>query len=393
MSVDFAHRVVIDGTDVAGITLAGATITHGATGTSVVAEPASAYLELISHDAAGGLVADYPEYSYGAGVPSGFRDTYGDTYEGGASRLRLGAPVEVASTTPTGFADTYTDTYDGGFESVRFTGYITALDVTPALVIVTAVNAVEKLTRVAVSPAGWPAELDTERAARIATAAGVDHLRVNGDPTHTVSAVAADDSSTPTAWELLSKLAEDADALLYADRAGHLHYRTVTAHGGSTVHASPAATLLDGLQLTQELGTIVNDVTVTYGDPAVKLEAERGSSVADYGRRSKAISADVVDEAAAQAIADRQLDAYAEPSWRLTAATVNLKLAARDDPAFPMRVSELLDLDLDDELTIGELLPAMPVPMLTARVVGYTETLDPYAWALSFTLDPRRRHP
>lgn len=390
-AVTFTHKVMIDGTDVAGITLAGATITHGSTGNATVAEPASAYLELISHDAAGNLVADYPEYTFGAGIPSGFVDPYHDRYEGGQSRLKMRAPVVVGVETPTGFIDPYVDSYDGGFESVRFTGYITALDVTPGLVIVTAVNALEALSRITVSPAGWPAELDTERAARIAAAAGIDHLRINGDPTHTVAAVPADDTSEPSAWQLLTQLAEDADALLYADRLGNVHYRTLTAHGGSTVHASPAATLLDGLQLTQELGTVVNDVKVTYGDTPVTVQAVNAASVADYGRRVKAMRVEVADATAAQAIADRVVAAYAQPSWRLTSSTVNLKLAARDDTTFPTGVGELLDLDLDDELTIGQLLPAMPVEEMTARIVGYIETLDPHAWSLSFTLDPRRR--
>jgi hypothetical protein len=389
-SAVFAHRVLVNGLDVAGITLAGATIHHGATGSSTVAEPATAYLELVSADAAGNLLVDYPEYTFGDAIDSGFVEEYRDKYEGGATKLVMRAPVQIVTGTPTGFTDLYVDTYDAGFDSVRFTGVITSIDVTAGLVTITAVNAVEQLARVILEHAGWPAEADTARAQRIAAAAGVTGLVVDGTATHTVAAVAAD-AKPATAWQLMAKLAEDADALLYADRLGVLHYRTLSATQGSTVHAAPSATLIDDLRMTQQLGDIVNTVTVTYGDPPTDVVTDDNASIAAYGVRARAVSADVVDNVGAGGIAQRILADYKEPAWRMTAATVNLMLAARSDTHHPSKVTELLDLDLDDAVTVGELLPAWPLRDYTARIVGYVETLDPIDWRISYTLDPRRR--
>ena len=67
----FEYRVSIDGTDVAGITLAGGSIQYGATGVGEAPSPTTAHLTLISADAAGDLVATYPGISWRGGIPSG----------------------------------------------------------------------------------------------------------------------------------------------------------------------------------------------------------------------------------------------------------------------------------------------------------------------------------
>jgi len=56
--------------------------------------------------------------------------TYADAVRRPSSRLLLNAPVTVATTTPSGFTDTYADTY-AGTTLTRFTGRIQAIDYTP----------------------------------------------------------------------------------------------------------------------------------------------------------------------------------------------------------------------------------------------------------------------
>jgi hypothetical protein len=383
--VTFTHRVLIDGTDVAGITLSGASIRYGTDSPGTVPEAASAYLELISADAAGNLIADYPEFTFGSAIKSGFADVFSDRYEGGETRLKMGTKVEIGTSTPTGFEDRFSDTYDAGFDDLRFSGYVTSLDVTPALVTVTAVAPSEQLTRMLLVRKSWPAETDIARVARIATATGVS-ITIQGTAVATVCST--DDKATDaSAWSLLSKIAEDTGALLYANRTGEIIFRTKWATAGSTVvSVSPGSTLLDGYRLTQELGSVINSVEVKYGETSDLLAVEEDiDSITDFGLRSTSRMLDVVEEASAREHAEAILDRHAAPRWSMTAATVNLRLAGLEGIA---KVTEILDVDLDDDVLLPQLLPASPIPDYQARVLGYTEILDPYAWTLAFALDP-----
>lgn len=385
--VPFRHTVLIDGLDVAGITLAGATIDYGIKRDGEAPTPASAYLTLVSADAVPNIADKYPGFSWGDRIPSGFVDVYADKYEGGLPRINLGTHVTVNATTPTGFADVYSDTYDGGFDSTRFTGVITAIDVLPATIAITAVTAAEALTRVMVDPSGWPSEPETARVGRIASAAGISVL-TQGTDTVTVTAMRA--AETPrSAWSLLTDVAATCDAVLYTTRTGAVTYRTRNATGGTTVDLSPAATLLDGLQMTTEIGAVVNSVTVEYGPPdaRAKVTREDAESVGKYGRRERPVSTLLTVMQDAEDYADRVLTHYANPVWAMPSATVNLRLAETSG-AFPSYLEQVLTLDLDDSVTLPDLLPASPLPSYTSRVLGWREILDPYAWTLTFALNP-----
>jgi hypothetical protein len=245
-----------------------------------------------------------------------------------------------------------------------------------------------------VDPLGWPAETDAARVVRIAQLAGLT-IRVIGPVTANVAATAAVDPADTTpqlvsAWQLLTDLALDCEALLYTDRYGELQYRTRTANTGSTtVELDPGATLLDGLQLTAELGAIVNTVIVEYGPPDTRAEVERSdaASIAAYGRRELKLSTQLADQAGAIGRAERYLAHYKAPQWSMPGATVNLRLA-ESAHSFPAYVEQLLDLDLDDSVTLPQLLPASPIPAYSSRVLGYVETLDPYAWSITYSLNP-----
>ena len=385
--VDFTLRALIDGTDVSGITLVGASISYGTTETGKTPEPSSAYLELISADVAGDLSATFPEFTFGNAIPSGFVDTFAANYGGATTKLSMGAPVSIVASTPTGFEDTFSATYDAGYDSIRFTGYITALDVTPSIVTVTAVSPIEALTRILVDPSGWPSESDIDRVARIATAAGLT-IRVEGTATHTVLPFDVDEKET-SVWSLLDKVATDAGALFYANRLGEMIYRTVNATvGKSLVTLAAGATLIDDLTMTQEIGRVVNSLEVSYGDPKATVTVTDAASIAAYGERTGRLSVNVASTTDAQAAADRYLERRSEPVWHMRAATVNLKLAKTASPGYPANVTAILDVDLDDDVTLPQLLPASPMHEYTSRVVGYDETLDPYQWSITYRMNP-----
>jgi hypothetical protein len=385
--VHFQHKVLIDGGDVAGITLAGATIDYGLKRDGENPTPASAYMTLISADALPNIGPDYPGFSWGAGIPSGFLDVYEDVYEGGLPRINLGTSVQINAITPTGFNDTYTDTYDGGFESTRFTGYITAIDVLPAQVNITAITAAEALTRILVDPSGWPEDPETVRITRIA-AASASPIDVVGASTATIAAMRVEETPQ-SAWALLTALAASTDAILYTNREGSVTYRTRADTTGSTTDLSPLVTLLDGLQMTTEIGAVVNSVTVEYGpaDTRVKVTVEDAESITVYGKRDTSVATVLADVTDATAKAQRDLDHYKDPVWYMPAVTINLRLA-ETQAAFPSYLQQILVTDLDDSVTLPDLLPAWPMESYTSRVLGWHETLDPYFWTLTFSLNP-----
>lgn len=384
--VEFAHSVLVGGTEVAGITLAGARISYGAKDPGETPKPASAHLELISADAAGNLLTDYPEFTFGDAIPSGLVDEFRDKYEGGVTKLVLGQTIEVGVKTPSGLRDEFLDAYSDGFETIRFSGYVTALDVSPSLVTVTAVAPSEALTRITVERKSWPVETDVERVHRISNYAGIG-IVVEGDATVRLLGTKADEKPEK-AWKLLTEIAEASDALLYANREGTIIYRSRTTTGGSTTEPlQPEATLLDGLTMTSEIGQIVNAVSVEYGDPKASVYAEDLDSATTFGIRDKRLTLPLADRADAEAHAHRILNHYADPFWHLPSVNVNL-LLAKDSPRFPVNVEDLLSLDLDDAVRLPYLLPASPLESYESRILGIDEILDPYAWTLIFALNP-----
>lgn len=386
-AVNFSHSVRIDGTEIAGIVLSGATISYGAGSQGQQPEPASAFMELISADAAGNLLTDYPEFTFGDAIPSGFTPDFREKYEGGVTKLKVGAPVDIQATTPTGFSPDFSATYDSGWGSTRFSGFITAIDATPAVVAITAVAPSERLTRVQLDTANWAEESDLDRVQRIALAADVPITR-EGAASMTVKATGPD-SQQASAWQLLTSLAADADALFYANRDGRIIYRTRNATTGSvTVTLEAGATLLDGMQMTCELGRVLNSVEVKYGDPETSVTFSDAASISEYGLRSQSLSIDSPSHADAVAKAHRLVGNAKAPFWHMPSVTVNLQLAKTGGGLYPQNVQELLEADLDDEIWLPYLLPASPVPDYSSRILGYQEVLDPYAWSLTFALNP-----
>ena len=389
-SPTFAYRVTIDGTDVAGMTLAGGTIQYGATSSNEQPQPASVFLELISADAAGDLVATYPGISWRGGIPSGYVDAFDDIYKGALSALQVGKTITVRVGTESGYADEFDANYRYGFDVTRFAGHIAAIDYTAGLIGVTGVDAAETAARTRLTPSGWPQETETARVARIATAAG---LQVNIVGTSGVEFIATDAEANETnAFTLLTSLANTTGAVFYTDREGLLTYRCRDAAPGTTYVVPPAVTLVDSLQMTSELGDVVNTIEVEYGD-ADPNTGDRPTwsdtdvaSVAEYGERKPmrgSVRIDVASLTDAQAYAARIIDAYSSPRWHLPRVTAHLGLA-RDDGT----VAALLTADLDDILELPQLLPASPEASYASRVLGYTERLHPEEWQITYVLDP-----
>lgn len=377
----FTYAVTVDGMNIAGMVLSGASITYGSTATGQPPAPTTAHLELLTPDVSPELAHEYPGISWNGGIPSGYVDTFADAYEGATSALKVGTPVTVRVGTETGYVDVFEANYRAGFDATRFTGHITALDYTPGLVGITAVDLAENLNRVELDPAEWPEETETARVERILNSAGHGLTRAQLIGSSSLMIRAGSYSRPATAWQHLYRLALSCGSVVWVNRSGALTYRTASEIPDTTYAAPPDATLVDPLSMSSELGDIVTDLEVKYG--ADDLLSETSEAMSTYGRRDKKLEVELKNTSDAQAFADRQLTQRSEPRWHMDRVSVHLGLAD-DDGA----IAQLLTVDLDDLLELPYLLPASPVTTYSSRVIGYTERLDPYEWLITYVLDP-----
>jgi len=379
----FTYDVEVDGTNIAGMTLTGATITYGATTTGQPPQPTVAFLELLTVDAFGDFAVDYPGISWNGGILSGFVDTYKDQYQGASSSLKVGKPVTIKISTTSGFVDTYIDDYSAGYDSTRFTGQIASLDYTPGLIGITAVDAAEALSRTTLDTSEWPAETETDRVDRILTAAGVTGQIYSTGSTMLRPGAHMDGKATP--WQHLIRTAISCGSVAWVNRTGVVSYRSDPVVDDYYV-APPEATLVDPLKMSSEIGDVINTITVKYGD---KLEttATNTASATAYGPRHASIQTELDSETDAAAFGASyvasEYPGRGEPAWHMQNSSLHLGLASD-----PNEVANLLDADIDDVMTLPYLLPASPTPNYSARIIGYQESLDPFDWVIQYVLDP-----
>jgi hypothetical protein len=381
VSAGFTYAVTVDEMDIAGMVLTGARITYGSTATGEAPSPTTAYFQLLTVDAAGDLADTYPGISWNGGIPSGYVDVFSATYEGASSALVVGAPVTIRVGTETAYIDVFEANYRAGFDMTRFTGIITALDYTPGIVSIPAVDTAEALNRVQLDPEEWPQESELERVQRILTAAGMPMTRSSIIGSSSLTIRAGSNSAPRTAWEHLYRTALSCGSVVWVNRMGTLTYRTADAIPDTTYVAPPSETLLEPLTMSSELGDVVTEVSVDYGSAATIVGTSE--AVTTYGVRDKEIEIELANEADAQAFATNYLNRRAEARWHMPRATVHLGLALDD-----ANIAQLLIVDLDDVLTLPQLLPASPVTSYASRVIGYEEKLDPYEWLITYVLDP-----
>jgi hypothetical protein len=366
--------VLIAGERAEGVVLNGATITYGRQFSEQAATPASAYLTLVPLDATKSLRDLYPGMGF-VKSDAGYVDTYDDVYGTLATKLVLDADVVLK-------------VYDGTQESIRFKGRVSALDYRPDGIAVTLVSYAEALTRVTLLPAAWPSESEVARVQRIADDSGVP-IVIEGANTATIASYPTGDTRV-SVWELLSRLAEDCNAVLYANRNGDVVYRTRAADFGLTmVSLAPQGVLADQLEMTQETGSIRNYIEVDYPDGSgnqATITVKDDASIATYGKRMWSGSVLLAKESA-QAYAERVLALWKDPHWLMPEATVVVPLSQYTGP-MQQDLNALVGIDLDDEVGLPVLPDNAPVDTYMSRVLGWRESLDEWAWTIQFSLDP-----
>ena len=221
--------VRIDGDNVAGITLAGGTITYGRRSPRQADQPAYANFSLLTVDAVPYIGSEWPAFGPGPfGAPSGYVVEYEDTWTGVISRLTVGASVAVTMESESGYGREYVDQWEGA-AIPRFTGRVTSLDYQPGSVAVTAVDPTERLGYVA-DDTPYPEETDVSRVRRLAAVGGLD-VEVTGNTTVLLAGdkVNPDDPETvlhAAAGQEITQAARWARAVFTALPDGRVIYKT-----------------------------------------------------------------------------------------------------------------------------------------------------------------------
>lgn len=384
---EFVWSIKIDGSDVAGITLAGATIRYGRHTPEARTTASTAYLELLTPDAIPDIADKFPEFSVGPfAAKSGFVQEWEDTYIGASSRLTIGAAIEVSTSSGSGFVQEWEPEYRGSSVH-RFSGRITSIEYRPGTATITAVDDLERLGRVEDS-SKWADETDIVRVKRLAALAGVP-IEIDGDAS--VMLLGRDNKSEPpepedsiTVLDAISQAAASAGAVVYCDRTNRLHYRTRTA----PINWPTAMTRIheDSIVMHLELGAVTNEVRVNYGRDeegrAKQVTARDEESVTAFGKRDTTISTHLLDDADAAAFAQRYVDTHSGAEWTMPDATVVLV----DAP--PALIDQVANLDLDDAVEIDYMPAGGPVQAYYANVIGYTESLHVTDWKITLHLAP-----
>lgn len=389
----FTWTVRMDGTDIAGLTIEGATIDYGRA--SLFDQPGGpvAVLELLTKDAFPDYTGQWPEFDLGGwSMPSHYVEPYADIYVGATSRLVIGAPVEIQADTTSHYTEPYIDTFEGA-SLRRFTGKVQAIDYTPGLIQVTCTTQAESWGRQLVggtdNSTTIPSETDVARVQRFCTEAGAT-IQIDGPPGPTLCPIPPKTEARPLI-EQLRDIAQDTLGLIYVDRDNVVHYRTGAEIPANVTQLPPGAVLVDPIRMSLDLALVRTRVLVTYGEEHATTKERPVEVVEDtaqsalYGVRDYKVDTQLLNQADAHAFGLAVLS-WLDPAWNMPSIAVRLDLAT--DP----QIADIAAVEQGELLEATALLSGAPVPTYTAPCLGYTETLSADDWAIEYHLAPNAEH-
>jgi hypothetical protein len=137
---------------------------------------------------------------------------------------------------------------------------------------------------------------------------------------------------------------------------------------------------------TQNLTSLINDVTVSYGNPDNPSfeQAEDSASIALYGRRSYELTSGLRNDTDASTRAGNILTAQANPLWNM--GQISVRMGALTEAQRDI----VLALKSGATVTIPDLPEPAPYSAFTGIVEGWAETFTPGQHVMTFSIsDPR----
>lgn len=372
--VTFGWQVILDNQDVTPLVLDGESrIRFGRRSVTDPAAPIYGTLKILSSDVNASLDANYPQF--GIGPQGQWEDVYVDDYSGAGSRITLGSSAIVNVANETGWVDEYVDDYATGAGHRRLTGYVSAIEYdAPYTLTLTIASKWEELTRYQV-PGPYPRELASERMLTL----GADTVEYGDDY------IVIETQARQTAWEAMTTVAQSTGGLLYCDTENVIHYREAGAYTPQEMTCPDCAVLIGSFTMTTNLGSVQNTAVVTYGDPRNTVEATNTESVTTYGTREARVDSILSEQADAQVVANNAVALAEAPGWALPDVEIIMNQLSQEQQ------NEVAALSLDDILNVGPLLPGAPQQNVTARVLGYDETISATNWIVTFHLAPENQ--
>jgi hypothetical protein len=297
----------------------------------------------------------------------------------------------------------------------RFTGSIVSVQITHqdtgadgqqlARVTVSAIGYLARLERHTAGTAGFPEETFVDRATSILDDTGLTYAISNDDGTTLLAEPAGD---TRTVLDILGNLCEQVGATMcdlpdgtilletYTRRAanysgltwsaavGTWDEQTTTWQTGRTVLELPPSAVIWSPTWTQRSDTILNTITVSYGDPQSVVTDTDSASVTRYGVRDVYLETTIRDQADAEARAAGVLTAQAQARYSMANVQVITENLTTD------QLTALLNLENGDRVLLTGLPLAAPASWYLGVVEGWAETHNGLGHRITlFLSDPR----
>lgn len=361
----------------------------------------------ITHIIIGGLSLDLADVEYQISVTHGRNDIKSQP-EASTAVISLrgaeGLTIDLAATV---------DITTYGFS--RFTGEVTDLAIThlsssppTAITTITCIGNLSNLGSRITGAAGYTKDTVYERAEEILTDSGEIYL--NGGTT-SLELFAIGSGAGTTCLDALQALAEWSGGTYFDTPEGYVVFesygnRGITAFPGAwsaqlttwaeingswdSFPSSTAATSLPSNGViftpawTQNQVSIINDVTVSHGDPPSYHTATDATSIATYGRRALTLETGLDKSADANSRASAILLAQALPLWNLGNISIYV-----DQLTVPER-DQVLALISGSSVLVNDLPQPAPFEQFLGLVEGWSETYTPGQHILTLSIsDPR----
>ena len=303
------------------------------------------------------------------------------------------------------------------WSTTRFTGEVSDIQITHlssvppvALTTVTAIGNLSNLGGRITGASGYASETVYARAEEILTDSGETFLN-GGTSTLELYSVSAGNAQPQTCLDGLQALAEWSGGTYFDTPNGYIVFesygsRGLTAFAGvwsalinpwsayeqtwDSFPTSYAGTMLPGNGIVftpswnQNQVSIINDVSVSHGDPASYHEAEDASSIATYGRRALTLETGLKTTGDATSRANAILLAQALPLWNLGNISILVDQLTEPDRNL------VLNLISGSAVVVNDLPEPAPFSQFLGIVEGWSETYTPGQHILTLSIsDPR----
>lgn len=303
------------------------------------------------------------------------------------------------------------------YGTTRFTGEVSDISIThlstvppTALTTITAIGNLSNLGSRITGSAGYSSETVYLRAEEILTDSGETYLN-GGTSSLELYAVAAGNAQPQTCLDGLQALAEWSGGTYFDTPNGYIVFesygaRGLTAFAGvwsalinpwsayeqpwDSFPTSFAGTMLPGNGViftptwAKNQASIINDVSVSHGDPASYHQETDATSIATYGRRALTLETGLKATGDATTRASEILLAQALPLWNLGNISVYVDQLSETDRNL------VLNLISGSSVVVNDLPEPAPFSQFLGIVEGWSETYTPGQHILTLSIsDPR----